>query len=144
MKDPDVWSSGLIARQQNQFPTKYENYAKNLTTTINRDIQISKSYQCFKAVMDEQIKWDVFLSECETLVQTYAKACCFSSATSAALSTAKATPSFQKNHDFLFLQMKITFWSLLLELIVYHSVVSELRPRWSQVSEFLECFRASN
>ena len=41
-----------------------------------------------------------FLSECETLVQTYAKARCFSSATSAALSTAKATPSFQKSHVF--------------------------------------------
>ena len=41
-----------------------------------------------------------FLSECETLVQTYAKARCFSSATSSALSTAKATPSFQKSHAF--------------------------------------------
>ena len=61
MKDPDVWSSGLIARQQNQFQTKYENYAKNLTTTINRAIQISKSYQCFKAVIDQQ-KNHIFLT----------------------------------------------------------------------------------
>ena len=42
-----------------------------------------------------------FKSECETLVQTYAKARCFSSATSSALSTAKATPSFKKRSGFL-------------------------------------------
>ena len=144
MKDPDVWSSGLIARQQNQFPTKYENYAKNLTITIKRAIQISKSYQCFKAVIDQQ-KNHIFLTRawntCTNLRKSTLLLICYF-----------CCPFHCQSHSFLskepcfflFLQLKRTFWSLLLKPIFYHSVGSELRPRSSQVSEFLECFRASN
>ena len=67
-----------------------------------------------------------FLSECETLVQTYAKARCFSSASSAALSTAKATPSLQKRHVFFcFCRWKelfeASYWNLFSTTLWYLS-----------------------